>query len=70
MSRYTESPLNPNTRAKMVHGCVMDSKSLRKQDICIRVTHDKRGKSLSLEDGDRMLMIPLEAVEDMIKVVF
>ena len=69
MSDYTVSPFNPNTRMKNVNGMVMDKRGMRKTDICVRVTSDRRGKSLSLEDGKTMLMIPLETVEDMIEVV-
>lgn len=41
-------------------------------DVTVRVTHDKRGKSLSLSDesSGTMLMVPLEPLEDILDVRF
>ena len=35
--------------------------------LTVRVTHDHLGSSLSLEDGKRMMQIPLEPIEKMLK---
>ena len=65
------SPLNPGTRSKVVTGCIAKPTSPipHAARIVVRVTDDRRGKSLSLEDGKTMLMIPLEEVADMLATV-
>lgn len=67
-----KSPLNSGTHYKTVMGAAarIDKMGIQSVPITIRVTHDGKGKSLSLEDGEKLLMIPLEPVEDLIKVVF
>ena len=68
-----KSPLNPNTRYKILNGITADiaePTKLHPAEVIIRVTHDKRGKSLSLEDGERLIMIPLEPVTDLIDTTF
>ena len=39
-----------------------------KAKVTVRMTSDKIGKSLSLSCGSYMISIPLESVEDIIKV--
>ena len=65
------SQLNCNTRWKTVNGLKMTRIGTSGPcKITIRVTSDERGKSLSLEDGTTMLMIPLEPVADLLTVAF
>lgn len=67
------SPLNDRTRYKVVNGLTINIKrpgALVPAAITIRVTSNKAGKSLSLEDGANMIMIPLEPVSDLIDVTF
>lgn len=39
-----------------------------KSEVTVRMTSDKIGQSLSLQAGNVMIMIPLEAVRDIIKI--
>lgn len=68
-----KSPLNPNTRYHILTGLTADiaePTKLHPANVVIRVTHDDKGKSLSLEDGERLIMIPLEPVADLIDTMF
>lgn len=40
---------------------------MRRSKITLRVTKDERGRSLSLDNGKVMLMIPCEQVMDLLK---
>lgn len=65
--------VTPKTRFKMVRGAIAKDEYglLQGADISVRVTADNIGKSLSLaiDDEGIMLLIPIEAVSDMIEVV-
>ena len=63
--------MNLNTRVKQVMGiaCVDPPFGLIPRPIDVRITSDGKGQTLSLCDNNYMLMIPLEAVPDMLKVV-
>ena len=39
-----------------------------KSEVTVRMTSDKVGQSLSLQAGNVMIMIPLEAVRDIIRI--
>lgn len=72
MNGWKESPLNPKTRMKTIAGATVAAgqTGITRTQITVRVTHDERGKTLSLEDGKIMLLIPLEPVTDMIDTTF
>ena len=61
-------------REKMIEGCIFDlSKSdmfmiPKKCGITVRMTNDKKGQSLSLQAYNIMIEIPLEQVQDIIRV--
>ena len=59
-------------REKKVKGCITDGASPvmipRKCDVVVRMTSDKVGQSLSLQAFNIMIQIPLESVQDIIKV--
>ena len=60
------------TITRDVHGLVFKNVStkptVRNSIIIMRVTKDERGASLSLADTEITLMIPLEVVQDVIKL--
>lgn len=61
-------------REKDIDGLIFDaSKAIsilpKKCKVCVRMTSDERGQSLSLQAYNIMIQIPLEAVADIIKVV-
>lgn len=66
-----ESPLNKNTRYKDIRGLVYIGSRMGEAEVTVRVTHDEKGKSLSLASdvAGVMIMIPLEQVDDMLEVV-
>lgn len=57
-------------KLREVNGLESVGHGLRQAIITVRVTADERGKSLSLADDRRgiMLMIPVEPVEDLLDV--
>ena len=59
------------TRYKVVSGGFMINGRIYNRPISVRVTKDKHGESMSLSDDDNeiMLHIPLEAVRDMLQIV-
>ena len=58
------------TITKKIEGIRMN-KGMRKKMITVRMTRDKFGKSLSLadEEGELMLLIPLETIENDLKKI-
>ena len=55
------------TKEKTVNGLKSNGFYIKCKQITLRVTIDENGKSLSLSDDQKvMLMIPLEAVKDII----
>lgn len=58
------------TITKKIEGIRMN-KVMRKKMITVRMTGDKFGKTLSLadEEGELMLSIPLEPIEDDLKKI-
>lgn len=63
------------TITRIAHGLVFenimsDAPMMRKAHIYVRVTKDEKGASLSMSDygKDTMMMIPLEEVQDIIKL--
>lgn len=73
MEHARKSPLNPNTRYKILNGITADiaePEHLMPCNVVIRVTHDERGKTLSLENGETLICIPLEPVSDLIDTTF
>ena len=67
---YMVNPLNPNTRIKYVKGMRQQGAKLYRCKICVRVTHDSKGKTLSLEGAETMLLIPLEEVRELVDTTF
>ena len=59
------------TRLKFVKGALMINGGIYNRPIAVRVTKDRHGESMSLSDDDNeiMLHIPLEAVRDMLQIV-
>ena len=59
------------TRYKVVRGGFMINGRIYNRPIAVRVTKDKHGESMSLSDDDNeiMLHIPLESVRDMLQIV-
>ncbi len=55
-------------REKDVKGIITDGHRFSKTNVVVRMTSDKHGKSLSLNAGNILIEIPLEAVEDIIQV--
>lgn len=57
-------------REKTVDGVIFDVKRPvpKDCDVTVRMTSDRIGQSLSLQAANVMIMIPLEAVRDIIKV--
>ena len=59
-------------REKRVEGWITDGRHFDRARICVRMTHDDKGKSLSLsvEEGNILFQIgiPLESVEDIIEI--
>ena len=70
MNPVQTNPMNPNTRWKIVRGMRQEGSKLYRCRICVRVTHDSKGKTLSLEGGERMLLVPIEELTDMIDTTF
>ena len=58
-------------KEKDVRGLVVSANDMKIHpcNITVRMTSDKRGKSLSLQGLNVMVQIPLEGVEDVIKAV-
>ena len=60
-------------RSKLVQGYISEGENIYFCNVRVRMTHDDKGKSLSLtaEQGDTGIQIgiPLESVEDIIKLV-
>lgn len=59
------------TRYKVVNGGFMINGRIYNRPISVRVTKDSHGESMSLSDDENeiMLHIPLEAVRDMLQIV-
>lgn len=59
------------TRYKVVRGGFMVNGRIYNRPISVRVTKDRHGESMSLSDDENeiMLHIPLEAVRDMLQIV-
>ena len=56
-------------REKTVEGIIFFEKgSMKRCDITVRMTSDKRGQTLSLQAFNLMISIPLESVAEIIKV--
>ena len=57
-------------RGLVYENIMSDAPMMRKAHIDVRVTTDEKGASLSMSDYDKeiMLMIPLEEVQDIIKL--
>ena len=58
----------PRTRMRDVNGMLFLADKWTTKTVTVRVTKDKAGKTLSLNVGDLMILIPVEPVEDMIDV--
>lgn len=56
-------------RQKRVRGWLSDGKHIGQFPIDVRMTSDNKGQSLSLTAGTIQIGIPLEVVDDIIKVV-
>lgn len=61
------------TKAKIINGCIADfrgSGCIKEAELVLRVTHDHKGKGISISDehGGIMFYIPVEPVEDLIEV--
>ena len=73
MMKTRKITINPNTRYHILTGLTADiaePTKLHPANVVIRVTHDDRGKTLSLEDGKTLICIPLEPVADLIDTTF
>lgn len=59
------------TRYKVVNGGFMINGRIYNRPIAVRVTKDEHGESMSLSDDENeiMLHIPLESVRDMLQIV-
>ena len=59
------------TRLKIVKGAAIVNGEIFPRPIVVRVTKDRHGESMSLSDDENeiMLHIPLEAVRDMLQIV-
>ncbi|MCU7380491.1 hypothetical protein OBO34_19450 [Clostridiales Family XIII bacterium ASD5510] len=57
------------TAIRQVTGMAYDDKTKKMQikKLTVRVTHDKAGSTISIEDGKTMLSVPLEPIEGMLK---
>lgn len=55
-------------REKDVNGILTDGKMFKPTTVTVRMTRDKRGSSLSLNAYNVMIQIPLEQVEDIIRI--
>ena len=57
-------------KERKVRGMLSDGQDMKMADITLRVTVDRVGKSLSLtsEDDSIMLLIPLEPVQDLVRI--
>lgn len=62
--------MNSDRRSKTVKGCYFDNDWKfpvpKKCDVTVRMTADDRGQTLSLQAYNIMIVIPLEAVSDII----
>lgn len=56
-------------REKDVFGMMANGVSIKPCQVVVRMTNDRIGQSLSLQAGNTMIQIPLEQVQDIIKVV-
>lgn len=58
------------TTEQRVKGLISDGYNIKGTDITVRITSDEMGKSLSLSDDDKiLLMIPLDPVAQRLKEV-
>ena len=57
-------------REKVVLGMIADAKTMKHNScpVTVRMTNDKRGKSLSLSAFNILIAIPLESVQEIIKL--
>ncbi len=56
-------------RERKVNGWLSDGKHMGMFPVVVRMTSDNKGQSLSLTAGTIQIGIPLEAIEDIVKVV-
>ena len=55
------------TKKKRVKGAILSGNKLKEADIDVRVTVDRLGKTLSLSDGKKvMLLVPMEGLEKLV----
>lgn len=67
---WRRSAYNPGTQWRTVLGTVSNGEYIRAEGITVRITQDKDGKSLSLSDDKKiMLLIPLEPIADKLREV-
>lgn len=56
-----------NTHGAEINGVVFSGAGLKPQRVFVRFTSDDRGETLSFEAGGRMIAVPFEPVEALIK---
>ena len=67
---WRNSAYNPGTQWRTVLGTVSNGEYIRTEGIKVRITQGKDGKSLSLSDDKKiMLLIPLEPIADKLREV-
>lgn len=55
------------TKLIKVSGVSMHQNEIKKTSVNVRMTKDAVGKTISFEDGERMIVVPFEAIEDAAK---
>ncbi len=56
------------TKIRTVNGFAMDGKSMEPCKVTARTTVDKKGKTLSLENGKTMIIVAVEQLKGMVDI--
>ena len=55
------------TKTEALSGMTSDGNTMKPVLVNFRATKDETGKTISLEDGEHMITIPVEAIENILK---
>lgn len=55
------------TKSKSVSGMSTDGYTVNQVEVTVRATKDEHGKTISFEDGECLIGVPIESIEDILK---